>query len=59
VTANFLLPSSGGGGITVRSTAVQTVENRTVVFVRTSSGFRATPVTTGRTNGDQPEDRTD
>ena len=53
VTASFLLPVSGDGGITVPSTAVQTVENRTVVFVRTPSGFRAVPVTTGRTNGDQ------
>jgi len=32
---------------------VQTVENRTVLFVRTPSGFRALPVATGRTNGDQ------
>jgi len=53
VTASFLLPSSGGSGITVPSTAVQTVENRTVLFVRTPSGFRALPVATGRTNGDQ------
>ena len=28
-------------------------ENRTVVFVRTSNGFRAVPVMAGRRNGDQ------
>jgi len=53
VTASFLLPSTGGRAVAVPSTAVQTVENRTVVFVRTPSGFRAVPVTTGRANGDQ------
>lgn len=53
VTADFLLPTKGGEGIAVPSTAVQMVENRTVVFVRTPSGFRAVPVTTGRRNGEQ------
>ena len=32
---------------------MQSVENRTVVFVRTPTGFRAVPVTTGRRQGDQ------
>jgi cobalt-zinc-cadmium efflux system membrane fusion protein len=33
--------------------AVQTVENRPVVFVRTADGFRAAPVTLGRRDGAQ------
>jgi cobalt-zinc-cadmium efflux system membrane fusion protein len=53
VTASFLLPASGDRSVGVPSTAVQSVENRTVVFVRTPTGFRALPVTTGRRNGDQ------
>ena len=53
VTASILLPSTGDRSIAVPSTAVQTVENKTVVFVRTPSGFKAVPVTTGRRNGDQ------
>ncbi|MDB5674058.1 MAG: hemolysin [Sphingomonas bacterium] len=53
VTASILLPASGDGGIAVPSTAVQTVENRTMVFVRTPTGFKAVPVTTGRRIGDQ------
>lgn len=35
-------------GMTVPSEAVQTVENATVVFVRTTTGFRMTPVLAGR-----------
>ena len=53
VTAAFLLPASGDRSVAVPSTAVQSVDNRTVVFVRTPTGFRAVPVTTGRRNGDQ------
>ncbi|MCR5870048.1 MULTISPECIES: efflux RND transporter periplasmic adaptor subunit [unclassified Sphingomonas] len=53
VTAAIILPSNGASGIAVPSTAIQTVENRTVVFVRTASGFRAVPVTIGRPDGDQ------
>lgn len=53
VTAAFLLAAATGDrSIAVPSTAVQTVENRTVVFVRTPTGFRAVPVTTGKRNGD-------
>lgn len=52
VTASVILPSTGGsGGVAVPSTAVQTAENRTVVFVRTPTGFRAAPVTVGRPQG--------
>ena len=51
VTARVLLPADGDGAIRVPSTAVQTVEGRTVVFVRTTTGFQATPVTLGRQDG--------
>jgi len=53
VTASILLPSIGDHSITVPSTAVQSVENKTVVFVRTPSGFKAVTVQAGRRNGDQ------
>ncbi|MEG3122392.1 efflux RND transporter periplasmic adaptor subunit [Sphingomonas sp. GB1N7] len=53
VKAAFLLPATGDGSIAVPSTAVQSVENRTIVFARTPTGFRALPVTTGRRHGDQ------
>lgn len=42
-------------GMTVPTSAVQTVEGRTVVFVRTDDGFRAVPVLTGRESGDRIE----
>ncbi|MEZ0244196.1 MAG: efflux RND transporter periplasmic adaptor subunit [Sphingomonas sp.] len=51
VTARVLLPADGDGAIRVPSTAVQTVEGRTVVFVRTATGFQATPITLGRQDG--------
>lgn len=41
----------GGSAISVPSTAVQTVENKPVVFVRTATGFRTVPVTLGQANG--------
>ena len=54
VTASILLPSIGDHSITVPSTAVQSVENKTVVFVRTPSGFKAVAGDRqGRRNGDQ------
>lgn len=43
------------GGLTVPTSAVQTVEGRTVVFVRTEEGFQAVPVLTGRESGDRIE----
>jgi cobalt-zinc-cadmium efflux system membrane fusion protein len=51
VTASIALPGNGDGATRVPSTAVQTVEGRTVVFVRTATGFRAAPVTLGRRDG--------
>nr|WP_230461344.1 efflux RND transporter periplasmic adaptor subunit [Sphingobium sp. CAP-1] len=52
VTASVQLSGSGGDrAIRVPSTAVQTVEGKPVVFVRTKSGFDATPVTLGDSSG--------
>jgi len=48
VTASVALAASGGGtSVTVPSTAIQTVEGRSVVFVRTKTGFEATPIVLG------------
>jgi cobalt-zinc-cadmium efflux system membrane fusion protein len=45
--------NEGGGGsaVSVPSTAVQTIGDKPVVFVRTATGFRAVPVTLGQTSG--------
>jgi membrane fusion protein, heavy metal efflux system len=51
VSASVSLPGDGDAAVRVPSTAVQTVEGRTVVFVRTDKGFRAVPVTLGRQDG--------
>lgn len=54
VTASIRLVGSeaGAGSVLVPQSAVQTVEGRQVVFVRTDHGFRATPVTLGAPSGD-------
>lgn len=52
VTASVQLSGSGGSmAIRVPTTAVQTVEGKPVVFVRTPRGFQATPVTIGDAAG--------
>ncbi len=53
VTASVQLAGNGGSA-TVRAplTAVQTVDGKTVVFVRTTTGFKATPVELGDPAGD-------
>ena len=53
VTASVQLSDGGGAGnaVSVPLTAIQTVEGRTVVFVRTPDGFRAVPVTVGNASG--------
>lgn len=52
VQAAILLGGEGGGSaISVPSTAVQTIGDKPVVFVRTRDGFRAVPVTLGQTRG--------
>lgn len=43
------------GGLTVPTEAVQTVEGATVVFVRVTGGFQATPVLAGRQAGGRTE----
>lgn len=53
VTATIELPDTGGASsVLVPQRAVQTVEGRSTVFVRTGEGFRAVPVTLGQPNGD-------
>ena len=47
-----LTGSGGSGAIRVPSTAVQSLEGKTVVFVRTPSGFKAAPVQLGDASGD-------
>jgi cobalt-zinc-cadmium efflux system membrane fusion protein len=51
----MVLTGEAVGGVTVPAEAVQTVEGATVVFVRTESGFRATPVLVGRQAGGRSE----
>lgn len=65
--ANGTLPPAGSpvtgsvtvgetaGGLTVPSEAVQTVEGRSVVFVKVKDGFQATPVLTGRQSSGRTE----
>lgn len=45
--------NTGSTTITVPQIALQSVEGKPVVFVRTPTGFRARPVTPGPVNGDQ------
>ena len=53
VTAAVQLSGSGGSSaVRVPTTAVQTVEGKSVVFVRTPKGFQATPVMLGDAAGD-------
>ena len=51
VSASVMLPASGNRSVAVPSAAVQMIGDRPHVFVRTATGFRAVPVTLGRTNG--------
>ena len=52
VTAAIQLAGNGSASLLVPQGAVQTVEGRPTVFVRTDHGFKATPVTLGSPNGD-------
>jgi len=54
VTASLRLSGGTGGAASalVPQSAIQTVEGRPTVFVRTAAGFRATPVTLGSPSGD-------
>jgi cobalt-zinc-cadmium efflux system membrane fusion protein len=46
---------AGGGGLTVPTDAVQTVDGKASIFVMEGAGFRARPVVTGRIAGGQTE----
>lgn len=52
VTASIQLAGGGAAALLVPQNAVQTVEGRSTVFVRTGHGFKASPVTLGSPNGD-------
>jgi len=54
VTASIRLAAEDAptSSLLVPQSALQTVEGRQVVFVRTDHGFKATPVTLGATSGD-------
>lgn len=52
VTASIQLTGGGAAALLVPQSAVQTVEGRSTVFVRTDHGFKATPVTLGSASGD-------
>jgi cobalt-zinc-cadmium efflux system membrane fusion protein len=54
VTASIALQTGdiAGASVLVPQSAVQTVEGRPTVFVRTVNGFKAMPVTLGATSGD-------
>ena len=53
VTASVQLSGNGGdGAVRVPLTAVQSYENRSVLFVRTATGFHLVPVVMGDTSGD-------
>lgn len=43
--------ATSGGALSIPAAAVQTIDNKTVVFVRTPAGFRAVPVTLGQRDG--------
>jgi len=52
VTASITLAGTGAGtGMTVPTTAIQTVDGKPTVFVRTGGGFRAVPVELGDAAG--------
>ncbi len=53
VNVSILVPATGDRTVAVPSAAVQMIEDKSFVFVRTAKGFRAIPVTLGRTNGGQ------
>src|SRR3546814_16595749 len=52
VCSSDLTGSGGSGAIRVPTTAVQSFEGKSVVFVRTPTGFKATPVQLGDASGD-------
>ncbi|WP_024891750.1 efflux RND transporter periplasmic adaptor subunit [Luteimonas huabeiensis] len=55
VRGRLLAGLDAGGALSVPAEAVQTLDGRAVVFVRTGDGFRAVPVLAGRRAGDRVE----
>lgn len=53
VNASVIVPSGGDKTVAVPSAAVQMIEDKPHLFVRTATGFKAMPVTLGRRNGGQ------
>ncbi|WP_394652012.1 efflux RND transporter periplasmic adaptor subunit [uncultured Sphingomonas sp.] len=53
VNASVVVPAGGDRTVAVPSAAVQMIEDRPHVFVRTATGFKAVPVMLGRRNGGQ------
>lgn len=53
VNASVIVPAGGDRTIAVPSASVQMIEDKPHVFVRTTTGFKAVPVTLGRRNGGQ------
>jgi membrane fusion protein, heavy metal efflux system len=53
VNASVIVPAGGDRTVAVPSAAVQMIEDKPHVFVRTATGFKAVPVTLGRRNGGQ------
>ena len=53
VNVSILVPATGDRAVAVPSAAVQMIEDKSFVFVRTPTGFQAAPVALGRTNGGQ------
>ncbi|WP_342250476.1 efflux RND transporter periplasmic adaptor subunit [Sphingomonas sp. OTU376] len=51
VQARIAVGGAGNAPLMVPATAVQTLENRPVLFVRTAQGFRVVPVTLGARDG--------
>lgn len=52
VTAAIQLAGNGDTNIRVPLTAIQTIDGKSVVFVRTPDGFRSAPVTLGAQSGE-------
>ena len=53
VNASIIVPAGGDRTVAVPSAAVQMIEDKPHVFVRTATGFKAVPATLGRRNGGQ------
>lgn len=51
VSVDVLSTQSGTAAVTVSTNAIQTLEDKQVVFVKVAGGFRPQPVTPGRSDG--------